>query len=96
MMRGACFVYSYTKNEELYQILTTTVKDILTTMDDLGRISSYPVDKELSGWDVWSRKYVLLGLQYFMEICTDVHLNEQIVDSMIKQVDRLSYFEDWR
>ena len=89
MMRGACFVYSYTKNEELYQILTTTVKDILTTMDDLGRISSYPVDKELSGWDVWSRKYVLLGLQYFMEICTDVQLNEQIVDSMVKQADYL-------
>ncbi len=89
MMRGACFVYSYTNNQKLYDILTETVKDMLSTMDSLGRISSYPVHLELNGWDIWSRKYVLLGLQYFMEICTDVQLNECIVESMIKQVDYL-------
>lgn len=87
MMRGAAFTYSYTKNSRLYNALKKTVEDMLTTIDDLGRISSYPAEQELTGWDMWSRKYVLLGMQYFMEICTDEHLNARIVDSMIKQVD---------
>ncbi len=87
MMRGACFVYSYTKNEKLYRILTQTVNDMIATADEVGRISSYPVDLEFDGWDIWSRKYVLLGLQYFMEICDDDALNAKIVQSMCKQVD---------
>ena len=41
MMRGAAFVYSYTKNEELYKVITDTVKDMLTSEDELGRISTY-------------------------------------------------------
>lgn len=65
MMRGACFVYSYTKDEGLYEILTRTVSDIVSSADELGRISTYSVEKEFTGWDIWGRKYVLLGLQYF-------------------------------
>ena len=40
MMRGACFVYSYTQNPELYKILSDTVEDIFTAPDEKGRISS--------------------------------------------------------
>ncbi len=87
MMRGACFVYSYTKNEELYSILVQTINDMIETADEVGRISSYPVDLEFDGWDIWSRKYVLLGMQYFLEISDDDALNAKIVKSMCKQVD---------
>ncbi len=87
MMRGACFVYSYTKNEELYRILTKTINDMIETANEIGRISSYPVDLEFDGWDLWSRKYVLLGMQYFLEICDDDTFKAKIVESMCKQVD---------
>jgi len=87
MMRGACFVYSYTKNEELYQILTDTVTDMLNSADEFGRISSYAINHEFDGWDMWGRKYVLLGMQYFLEICTSTELSGKIVESMCKQVD---------
>ncbi len=87
MMRGACFTYSYTKNPELYSVLTQTVKDMLDSHDELGRISSYAANHEFDGWDIWSRKYVLLGMQYFMEICTNEELNLEIIDSMKKQLD---------
>lgn len=87
MMRGASFVYSYTHNEKLLKVLTDTVEDILTTIDDLGRISSYSVDAEFNGWDMWSRKYVLLGMQYFMEICEDEFLNARLIEAQKKQVD---------
>ena len=68
MMRGACFVYSYTKNEALYQILDTTVLDMLSSADDLGRISTYGIEKEFDGWDLWCRKYVNIGCEYKSEI----------------------------
>lgn len=87
MMRGACLVYSYSHNKQLYQVLTNTVKDILTAQDAVGRISSYGVDHEFEGWDIWGRKYVLLGMQYYLEICEDAMLSTQIVDSMRRQVD---------
>ena len=87
MMRGACFVYSYTKNAELYEVLEQTVRDMLDSFDEYGRISTYPIDRELDGWDLWSRKYVLLGLQYFLEICHDRELIGEIVAGMCRHAD---------
>lgn len=87
MMRGATFVYSYTQNKDLYAILHKTVEDLMASADDLGRISTYPVNSEFDAWDLWSRKYVLLGMQYFMEICNEDDFNKRITESMQKQVD---------
>jgi len=64
MLRGASFVYSYSKNEELYSLLEDTVRDMLSVQESSGRISTYPVECEFDGWDLWCRKYVLLGMQY--------------------------------
>lgn len=87
MMRGACFVYSYSKDKELYNLLKETVNDIISAQDDLGRISTYSVEKEFDGWDMWARKYVLLGMQYFLEICDEVDFCEKIINSMCLQAD---------
>ncbi len=91
MMRGASFVYSYTKDKELYDILKETVEDMLSTADG-GRISSYRREKEFVGWDIWCRKYVLLGLQYFLEICDDDKLCTRIVDAMCRCLDYIMEF----
>ena len=87
MMRGACFVYSYTKNPGLYSILSKTVDDMIDSADEDGRISSYARNHEFDGWDIWARKYVLLGMQYFLEICIDDNQKERIISSMRGQVD---------
>lgn len=87
MMRGACFVYRYSQNPELYQILTETVKDMLSAQSEDGRISSYAVNHEFEAWDIWCRKYVLLGLEYYLEICKDANLSAQITDSLCRQAD---------
>ena len=87
MMRGACFVYSYSKDKELFNVLKATVNDLVESQDELGRISTYSVEKEYDGWDLWSRKYVLLGMQYFVEICDDKEFNQKVIDCMKKQVD---------
>lgn len=87
MMRGACFVYSYTQNPQLYTVLHETILDILSAQEENGRISSYGIFHEFEAWDIWGRKYVLLGMQYFLEICKDDELSKRITDSMCRQVD---------
>lgn len=89
MMRGACFTYQYTKNIELYKVLCDTVRDMMSTADENGRISSYSYEKQYNGWDIWARKYVLLGMQYFIEICDDDAFINQITQSMKAQADYL-------
>ena len=87
MMRGACFTYAYTQNEDLYQILEDTVRDLLTTQDKAGRITTYSAAKEFTSWDMWGRKYVLLGLQYFLEICKNDSLADEILLAMRGQAE---------
>lgn len=89
MMRGACFVWSYTRDEALYGILEGTMRDMMESMDKEGRISTYGKDTEFTGWDLWNRKYVLLGMQYFLEICREEELARQIVSCMCRQADYL-------
>lgn len=88
-MRAGALVYRCTQNEELYSVLEDAVRDILTVQDDLGRIACYTVEKEFNGWDVWGRKYVLLGMCYFLDICKSDELREKVIASMCGQVDYL-------
>lgn len=89
MMRGAAFVYSYTRDEELYRVIRASVEDMLTAEDEFGRISTYNVENEFGGWDLWCRKYVLLGMQYFYEICGEDELKKRLTASMCHQCDYL-------
>lgn len=86
-MRGAVAVYSYTKDEELYNVMTQTVKDMLTAQDNLGRFSTYAVESEFGNWDIWCRKYVLLGMQSYYEICWDERLKKRILIALCKHLD---------
>ncbi len=89
LMRGACLVYSYTKDEELYAILQETTEALLNTADGKGVIASYTQEREFKRWDMWCRKYVLLGLEHFYEICRDENLKEKIVAALCRQADYL-------
>lgn len=82
MMRGACFVFRVTRDEELYSVIREAVIGLLDTADPDGRISSYPRDKEFFGWDMWCRKYVLLGLEYFWDICPEETLRNRITAAL--------------
>ena len=87
MMRGASLTYQYTQNEELYNVLTECAEDMLTTQQESGRFSTYSVEMEFNGWDIWGRKYVLLGLLHYCEICCDEILRNRIMLSLEKHLD---------
>ena len=82
MMRGAALTYRATKDEALYEAMRETVLDLLTTQDSLGRISTYSTDAEFQGWDMWSRKYIMLGLMYFLDVCKSKALERRIIAAM--------------
>ena len=86
-MRGAALICEYTKDEELHAILTDTVRDLLTKQDELGRFSTYTVEKEFHGWDMWSRKYVLVGMLYYLRICKDEGLKTTIIQACQRHLD---------
>lgn len=87
MMRGACMTWQYTGDEALYQILRTNAEAMLETQDDLGRFSSYSVACEFKGWDLWCRKYVILGFLHFYEICREEWLKSKILTALGKHLD---------
>ncbi len=89
MVRGACITYGCNRDAKLYRQLEATVRDILTAEDPFGRISTYTIPAEFHGWDVWCRKYVMLGLEYFLEICADNNLAYMVLASLKRQADYL-------
>ncbi len=87
LMRGAALTYMYTLDDGLYEILEETVRDLLSVADGEGRITSYDKEHEFSGWDIWGRKYVLLGLRHFVEISKDKKLSRLVLDAMKRHAD---------
>ena len=87
MMRGACFMYKATQNPELYKSIVKSILDMLSTQDEDGRFSTYKKEYEFKGWDIWCRKYVMLGFIYFLEISKDKELNVKVLEAVKKHAD---------
>ena len=86
-MRGASLVYTYTRDERLYEVLCGAVEKLLAAQDEYGRISTYDVEHEFCGWDMWCRKYVLTGLQHFYRICKDEAFKKRIIEALKRHTD---------
>ena len=89
LMRGACKTYEYTRDNELYEILKESAEELLSFADSDGRISSYSRDNEFCGWDMWARKYVMLGLLHFYEICRSYDLKDRVLNALKKHLDSI-------
>ena len=87
MMRGAALVYEYSRNAELLDILTETVRDMMSVIDADGRISSFTKETEFRAWDLWCRKYVILGMEYFLDVCPDEALKSEIITFISRAAD---------
>ena len=87
MMRGACLCYRATGDETLYGLLRETVRRLLDTQRADGRISTYSASCQLTGWDLWGRKYVMTGLMHFLEICREENDRRQILSALVRHAD---------
>jgi uncharacterized protein len=82
---GACALYQYSNNLELYRRIKTSVEGILKKQDADGYIGNYKPEAQLREWDVWGRKYVVLGLLAWYDISGD----KRAVKAACRQIDRL-------
>ena len=87
MMRGGALVYTYTQDPELYDVLTESIRDMLTVAEADGRVSTYIREEEFDAWDLWCRKYVILACEYYLDICKDEALKAQILDFISAAAD---------
>jgi uncharacterized protein len=59
---SAALGYSYQPTAANRSILDKSVSELLKAQDPDGRLSSYSRSQEFGFWDIWSRKYAMLGL----------------------------------
>lgn len=88
-MRGAAAMYRCQPDEQLYDVLEESVLDLLSVQAEDGTFSSYPQEKEFSDWDMWGRKYILLGSLYFYDICKSEELKARILEAMKLHADAI-------
>ncbi len=86
IVRSAILAWRGTGDAELLARIEATVADILTTQTDDGCVSSYPTEKQTADWDIWGRKYILLGLARFH---TEVRATPAVVSAMTRMLDHL-------
>ena len=95
-LRGAIRAWRMTRDPELKNIIRKTVEDLLSAQTADGRISSYPEDKQLGGWDLWGRKYVLVGLlEYYREIEADERVKCAVLNMAHDLLRNVAGFENY-
>ena len=70
-MLSAVKAYEYCGDKALFQKMRQSVADLISTQTEDGYIGNYPDSLHLESWDIWGRKYVLLGLIYYYDITGD-------------------------
>lgn len=90
IVRSAILAWYGTGDSELLALIRETVDDLLSTQTPDGCISSFPTEKQTNGWDIWGRKYALLGLmRYYNLVERDervLNACKAVLDHLMKQV----------
>lgn len=77
--------YEYNHDPEMLTIIRNAVSGLLATQTPDGYISNYSKDAQLQHWDIWGRKYTLLGLLAYYDISAD----PKVLDAAKKLADHL-------
>lgn len=86
IVRSAILSWRGQPDSELLTLIKDTVADLISTQTPDGCISSYPLELQTQHWDIWGRKYVLIGLaRYYLEI----EHNEAVKIAMTRELDYL-------
>ncbi len=68
---SAVLAYRYHPTDELQAKLKYAVEALLNTQSDDGYIGNYAESHRLQQWDIWGRKYAMLGLLAYHELTSD-------------------------
>jgi uncharacterized protein len=68
---SAAWAWRYSQDPAMRRTLDEAVAGLLATQTPDGYIGTYREEARLSNWDVWGRKYVLLGLLSYHDLTGD-------------------------
>jgi len=85
---SAMLGYGYSPTDKHRTVIDKAIKKLVQTQSQDGYIGTYPVEHHLKDWDIWGRKYVLLGLiAYYDQIKDQEILNaaRRVADHLISE-----------
>ncbi len=86
---SAILAYRYKPEPQLKIILDHAVTGLIATQTADGYIGNYTQDKHLEGWDIWGRKYCMLGLLSYYDLTQDKKVLKSaamLADHLIKEL----------
>lgn len=86
---SAVLAYKYRPEPGLKSILDSAVTKLIATQTPDGYIGNYTEAKHLEQWDIWGRKYCMLGLLAYYDLTKDRKILEaarRVADHLIKEL----------
>ena len=86
---SAVLAYRYRPEPALKAVLDRAVSDLISTQSPDGYIGNYAKANRLEQWDIWGRKYCMLGLLAYYDITLDVKSLDaagKLADHLIKEL----------
>jgi DUF1680 family protein len=84
-MLSAVSFYRYTKDPILLDSIQTAVKGLLEAQSPNGYIGNYAEKAQLQEWDIWGRKYSMLGLLAYYDLTGE----RQVLDACRRMANHL-------
>lgn len=87
---SAVLAYKYNPDTRLKQVLDHAVTGLLATQTPDGYIGNYAKDHRLEQWDIWGRKYCMLGLLAYYDLTKDKKSLEgaaRVADNLINDLN---------
>jgi DUF1680 family protein len=82
---SAVLAYRYRPEPKLKKVLESAVAKLISTQTSDGYIGNYKEENHLEQWDIWGRKYCMLGLLDYYDLAK----NKASLDAAIKLADHL-------
>ncbi|TCC99152.1 glycoside hydrolase family 127 protein [Pedobacter hiemivivus] len=86
---SAVLAYKYRPEPQLKAILDQSVAKLMATQSPDGYIGNYTEKAQLEQWDIWGRKYCLLGLLSYYDLTHDsktLKAAKALADHLIKEL----------
>ena len=77
--------YQYNHDPEMLAIIRNAVSGLMATQTPDGYIGNYSPEAQLQHWDIWGRKYTMLGLLAYFDISAD----KKALEAARKMADHL-------
>jgi len=88
-IQSAIASYDYNHDPEMLVIIHKAVNELLATQMPSGYIGNYSDSAQLQQWDIWGRKYTLLGLLAYYDLTGDKAALKgscRLADNLLSQV----------